>query len=232
MSNVIRGDQLAGFRRWQVPQMQASEVKATELADIEQTDIAQIQATLSSANLLTAAEIEAIQRHAYEEAYAVGLAEGHKAGQLEANQQIEHLNALLKVLAQPLEILDKQMEQELVTLVIGVARQLIRRELKTSPGEILAVVRSALAVLPVGQRHVQLHLHPEDAALVRELMAVPEGEAAWRIAEDPMLSRGDCRVTTATSQIDARLETRLGAVISATFGGQRNEDGGIEHAGG
>ncbi len=229
MSNVIPGNQLDGFRRWQIPQM------PDDPPDPPMSDASAIPAPTAPpapmANLPTAAELEAIQQQAYEEAYAAGLVQGRKAGQQQVNDRVEQLEALLQVLAQPLEVLDEQVEQELVTLVIAIARQLVRRELKTSPGEILAVVRSALAALPVGQRHVQLHLHPEDAALVRELMTVPEGEAAWRIAEDPMLSQGDCRVTTATSQIDARLETRLGAVISATFGGRCNEDGEVEHDG-
>jgi len=232
MSNVIPGNQLDGFRRWQLPQMPDDPPDPPDppLSDASAMP-APAASSVSVANLPTAAELEAIQQQAYEEAYAAGLAQGRKIGQQQVNDRVEQLEALIQVLAQPLEVLDEQVEQELITLVIAIARQLVRRELKTSPGEILAVVRSALAVLPVGQRHVQLHLHPEDAALVRELMTVPEGEAAWRIAEDPMLSRGDCRVTTATSQIDARLETRLGAVISATFGGQRNEDGEVEHDG-
>lgn len=232
MSNVIPGNQLDGFRRWQIPQMPDDPPDPPDppLSDASAMP-APAASSVSVANLPTAAELEAIQQQAYEEAYAAGLVQGRKTGQQQVNDRVEQLEALLHGLAQPLEVLDEQVEQELITLVIAIARQLVRRELKTSPGEILAVVRSALAVLPVGQRHVQLHLHPEDAALVRELMTVPEGEAAWRIAEDPMLSRGDCRVTTATSQIDARLETRLGAVISATFGGQRNEDGEVEHDG-
>ena len=39
--------------------------------------------------------------------------------------------------------------------------------------------------------------------------------------EDPVLGRGGCRVTTDTAQIDARLETRLGAAITHVLGSER-----------
>jgi flagellar assembly protein FliH len=39
--------------------------------------------------------------------------------------------------------------------------------------------------------------------------------------EDPVMSRGGCRVSTETAQIDARLETRIGSVVSALLGDER-----------
>jgi flagellar biosynthesis/type III secretory pathway protein FliH len=38
------------------------------------------------------------------------------------------------------------------------------------------------------------------------------------------MGRGGCRVTTDTALIDARLETRLGAVISQVLGSERIEE--------
>jgi flagellar assembly protein FliH len=64
-------------------------------------------------------------------------------------------------------------------------------------------------------------LHPEDAAVVREKLSAPVGERVWTIAEDPVMGRGGCRVTTETAQIDARLDTRIGSVISALLGDER-----------
>jgi flagellar assembly protein FliH len=64
-------------------------------------------------------------------------------------------------------------------------------------------------------------LHPEDAAVVREKLAAPGSESAWKIVEDPVMTRGGCRVTTDTAHIDARLETRLHSIMTAVLGEER-----------
>jgi flagellar assembly protein FliH len=108
----------------------------------------------------------------------------------------------------------------------AIARALIRRELKTQPGQIVAVIRETVALLPASAREVRVHLHPEDAALVRESLAETTMDRAWAIAEDPVLSRGGCRVTSDNSTIDARVEARLGAAIAAALGDERQSTPG------
>ncbi len=108
-----------------------------------------------------------------------------------------------------------------------VARQLVRRELKTEPEEVIGVVREALGALPVAARNVRLMLHPEDAALVREAMPTAQGEQQMQIVEDPVQTRGGCRVLTDSSQIDASVEARLNAVIAHVLGGERSSDVGV-----
>lgn len=174
----------------------------------------------SGGKLLTARQLESLQKQAYDEAYAAGLA----AGQAEARAQVQRLEGMLRLLARPLEELDAQVEEQLVALALAIAKQLIRRELRTDPGQVVAVLREALALLPVGVRDVRVHLHPEDARLVRSLATTPDEQQVWRIVEDPVLTRGGCRIESDSSQIDARVETRIGAVVSRVLGGERSED--------
>lgn len=170
--------------------------------------------------LLTARQLESVQKQAFDEAWAAGYA----AGKSEAHAHVERLDALMRTFARPLEELDATVEEALVALAVAVARQIIRRELRTDEGEIVAVVREALALLPVGVREVRVHLHPDDARVVRALAQTSPQEQVWRIVEDPALARGGCRVESESSQIDARLETRIGAVVSRLLGGERSED--------
>jgi flagellar assembly protein FliH len=88
----------------------------------------------------------------------------------------------------------------------------------------VAVVREALAALPITSRSVRLHLHPEDAQLVRQAFSLNEQEAHIQVLDDPVQSRGGCRVQTDNSQIDATVETRLNALIARVLGGEREED--------
>ncbi|RMD78244.1 MAG: flagellar assembly protein FliH, partial [Gammaproteobacteria bacterium] len=170
---------------------------------------------------LTVAELERLQRQAYEEAYAKGLAEGRRRGEDEVQARARQLGALLQALGRPLAQVDEEVEQELAQLALAIAKLVIRRELATHPGEVVAVIREALGILPAGARRVRVHLHPEDAALVRQLLAEGVEEEGWRVVEDPALSRGGCRVVTESSQIDATLERRLQAIAAQVLGGGR-----------
>ena len=126
-----------------------------------------------------------------------------------------------RLLARPLEQLDAEIESELAQLALAVGKQLARRELRIEPAQVIAILREALALLPAAAREVRVHLHPEDAATVREHLTTPASERAWTIVEDPTLSRGGCVVHSQSSRIDARLEARIAAVAASTLGDER-----------
>jgi flagellar assembly protein FliH len=109
-------------------------------------------------------------------------------------------------------------------LAMTLVRQLLRREIRAEPGEIVAVVRSAMALLPVAARNVCVHLHPEDAALVREVLTSSGDERPWRLVVDPLAGRGGCKVTTEDSYIDASVNSRLTKLFAQVFGDERVRD--------
>ncbi|MEQ1579609.1 MAG: flagellar assembly protein FliH [Steroidobacteraceae bacterium] len=183
-------------------------------------------------NRLSVGELEELERAAWEEAFAEGKEAGLAAARMdietrraELERQASRLNSILDLLAQPLKQLDSEMERQLVMLAFTLAKQLVRRELKADPSQVIGIVRDTVALLPIAARNVRVHLHPEDAGLLREKLAETTADRAWSIVEDPVQSRGGCRVTTENSQIDARLETRLGAALSSLLGDERNTEG-------
>jgi len=192
--------------------------------------------------VLTAEQIEEIQKQAYAEAFEQGKQQGYADGQKEGfeagrkqgyeeslhllQKQAAELTTLLEALSEPFKQLDESVEQELVKLTIAIASQLIRRELKLEPGEIVGVVREAINALPLASQKVTVNLHPEDAALVRTALKLDENMPPWRLQENPLLSRGGCTVETEVSRIDASVESRVAAVIATVLGGERREDFG------
>lgn len=181
-----------------------------------------------AAGARAAEHAEQTKKDIYEQAYGEGLEQGRKkgyaAGLAEIQAQANRLMQIIATLHEPLVQLDDQMEKELVALSIAIARQIVRRELKTDPGQIVAVVREAVASLPVGSRNVNLHLHPEDATLVRNALSLTGNDKTWRVVEDPLLTRGGCTVVTDISRIDATLDTRIAAIAATILGGGRDHD--------
>jgi flagellar assembly protein FliH len=180
---------------------------------------------------LTEAETRAAERvnhvRGYQEGLAAGQAEIQKRTN-ELNARIARLDSILKLLSRPLEDLDKEVEQQLTLLALTVGKQMVRRELRTDPAQVIAVIRESVGRLPAAARDIRVHLHPEDAAVVREHLSAPSTDRAWNIVEDPAMSRGGCVVRTDTSQIDARLDSRLNAVVSAAFGDERTPTRGTD----
>jgi len=174
------------------------------------------------------AERIASERANHARGYEEGLAAARReidAKLKEMNTRITRLDAILSMLSKPLENLDPEIEQQLTLLALTVGKQMVRRELKTDPSQVIAVIRESVGRLPAAARDVRVHLNPEDAAVVRELLARPSsGDRAWSIVEDPAQSRGGCIVRTDTAQIDARLDARLNAIVSAAFGDERAPD--------
>lgn len=174
--------------------------------------------------LLSAEQLDRIQQQAHDEGFERGRREGQAVGRQELAAQAERLVQLMQTLAQPLAELDQAVEQDLLALAMAVARQLLRREITMDPSHIITLVQEAVQVLPSAARNIQLRLHPDDAALVREVTAAADGDKAWQLIEDATLSRGGCRVITQTSQVDATVEQRLDSMLAAISDGDGEGD--------
>lgn len=220
--------ELEALRVWSMPDV-SSEAGAP--AEVEPEEIEE-----ELTPVLTVEEIEAMQKQAYDEAYAQGKMHGFQQGFDEGSKkgyednlhllqtQAAAMVALLESLSEPFKRLDEEVEKELVKLVIGIATQIIRREIKMDPGQIVAVVRESINVLPLSSQKISLKLHPEDAELVRSALALDDMSPSWAIVEDPLITRGGCKVDTEISHVDATVEHRLAAVIATLLGGEREHD--------
>ena len=163
---------------------------------------------------------EAEKKRGYDAGVSAGRAELKSQSDALA-ARVARLDEILKQLARPLPELESEVEQQLVLLALAVGKQLARRELKTDRGQIAALIREAVGRLPAAARDVRVHLHPEDAAAVAERLPSAGQERAWTVVEDPTLTRGGCLVRSENSQIDARLESRVNAIVSSMLGEER-----------
>lgn len=222
-SRILSGSGADGVRPWELPDIEKPEPRAGINPDPVESGPGAASSP-SAASLMTAEQLEEIQRQAHDEGFSRGREEGRTEGLREMREKAQTLTELISALSEPFADLDHEVEEQLIALTTALTRQLVRREVKTDPRYILAAVRQAMSVLPAASREARVHLHPEDANLLRETLSLAEQERSWEIAEDPALSRGDCRVSSDTSQIDARLDSRLNTLISGVFGDERVED--------
>ncbi len=171
------------------------------------------------AQMPTAADLEQIHQQAHQEGYQAGLAEGIEAGrqkgEAQAAEEVRHLQALLEPLAQAIRDYEHEMGDATLALALDIAKQILRQALRVKPELLLPIVRGALESLPQNTLHPHVHLHPEDAALVRARMQTEITQGGWKIVEDPHLQRGGCRIDTPVSDTDATIENRWKRLAAA-----------------
>lgn len=206
-AQIIR-DTFAGAERWELPQVR---------------DAARSEPVDEQPGPPTVAELEALERQARDEGYAAGRAEGLADAAGERRDVVARLESLLESAARPLSSLDDATEQELARLAVVIARRVLAHELVTAPELIVQAVQQAARALPSATRELRVRVHPDDLALLREHAVAEEH---WQLLPDPALARGDCLLESERSRLDARVDTRLAAVVDAVLG--MDEDDGDE----
>ena len=172
-------------------------------------------AAKGSAHLLTAGQLDTLQRQAQEEARQRGFEEGLAAGKTELASRIARLTALGQSFAQPFQALEQAVEEEIVALAVQLACHLVRREIERDASALQAAVHDCLAVLAPTVRDVTLYMNAEDAALFRGQLPA-QADLKFKLAADPSLARGDLRVASASSLVDGSLIARCTEIIAAT----------------
>lgn len=234
VGKVISGNSETAYERWQAPNVQSVQQQKQE-----------------QAGLLTASQLEELQKQAYDEGFQLGKEEGFQAafpkgieegrqqgmlkGQEEVAQIIKRFEQIIQFLAEPLNQVNQEVEEELISLSLATAKQIIRREINIDPGQIVAVIKEALAALPSNSKHIKVFLHPADAQIARENLKLFTGtqtensridnddarEEFWSVIDEPTIARGGCKIKSEFSQIDASIEARIAEISARILGSER-----------
>lgn len=193
---------------------------------------------------LTAEEIEAIREAAHEEGYnqgkeegftkgyeegkaqgitegtIQGLEEGKEQGLAQGKDTIDSLGErwkkLIEQLDKPLASVEKNVEDQLLNLVVQLTEAVVLQETKTNPDILIAAIAAGIKALPSNEANTQIHLHPDDIKNVEQQFGENHiRESGWRLLPAPQLTPGSCQIENSTSNIDLQVKSRLKQVLES-----------------
>lgn len=155
---------------------------------------------------------------------------GYRAGQRDGALALEaykrqtaattgaRLDALFATFEQAFAQLESHMADTLAASAVALAREVVRDELVARPERVASVAAEAVSALLDSARHVRIHVHPDDLALVRDGITETLAAREARLIADHAVTRGGCVVQSTAGQVDASIERRWHAA-SAALGG-------------
>jgi len=205
-----------------------SSLKATGRASVRQTPGAAVPSALAwsltdltasaAANAGSAAmAISAEERTALiEEGYASGFADGQQkaieTAQARVTQSLAIINNAVNQVQLVASVAPSMLEENLAALAVIVARQIIAREVATTPEIITELVRRTLTEFPVDQA-LRIRVNPMDLSMLVAANAQDKQpitgsrETSW--FADPRIARGGCLVEGRDRIIDGRIDAAL-----------------------
>jgi flagellar assembly protein FliH len=153
-----------------------------------------------------------------EEGNLQGLEEGKAQGLLEGKEVIEQLSenwkGLIDQLHSPLATVEKNVEEQLLNLVVQLTEAVVLQEAKTNPDILMAAITTGIKSLPSSEPQTQIYLHPNEIKTVEAQFGADYiKESGWRLLPAPQLSPGSCQIENSTSNIDLQVKTRLKQVL-------------------
>ncbi|MGA2402865.1 MAG: FliH/SctL family protein [Syntrophobacteraceae bacterium] len=158
------------------------------------------------------------------EAYGKGFSQGEKDGFEYGHKAVQVIKSQLERIAQNMEALPAKVQDDyrewLIRTSIRIARQIVNREVQTSP-EIVA--RTVNALLEEAKEHNTLivYLNPSDLELIekRAEMALWVNRKRFALKADRELERGGCRVESTLQLLDASMASQFENVEKHLLGG-------------
>jgi len=208
------------YETWAFPSIDAEQGKLFRQTVEEEVEV---EVEEKTEELITAEELQSIKDQAYTEGFENGRRDGLASAQTEIDRKNALLDNMVSQLVEPLQQCGQQTQKELLELAFAISRQIVRRELKQDPTQLIAIIRDALKLLPIGAKNIQILLHPEDASIVREVLSIDQNnpDSTWRLVEEPSMERGGCLLQTDNSKVDASVDRQIAVLFSRIAGGQR-----------
>lgn len=157
-------------------------------------------------------EEEKIKTSAEEQGRAAGHEEGYKTGEDEVNRLIERMHRIVESVMQRREEILRDTEQQIVELVILMARKVIKVISENQKSTVMSNVLAALKKVKT-RGEVTLRVNLEDVKLttehVNEFIKRVENVRGITVMEDSSVEKGGCIVETDFGAIDARISSQL-----------------------
>lgn len=162
-----------------------------------------------------------VRQRAVDQGFEEGYKQGLARAEAELNKKSAAIEKILASITHPFAELDQQVLELLVQITGKIARSLVKRELRTEPETIMALIRDTVVVLNSTTEKIRVHLHPDDARVIHNLTRTATEHSRWDILDDPLVARGDCKVSSLDSVVVGDLQTRIHAIITHCLGDER-----------
>lgn len=221
----IRAEDARAAALWTLPVVQGNHVvglqKKPEKAVVEEM----VEEVVDGR--LTLSELEKIREDAYqeglqqgrdeglqqglEEGRVTGHQEGLTAARAEIDAQLILLTTLQQQLDQPLQQINAEVEQLLITLITEFSEAVIGVQIELDNAAVIQAVEDAVAQLPQTGAEIKVILHPDDVASLEPLLALNE---RWTLVAEPSVARGGCKVVSGYGLLDNTRERRFDAAVT------------------
>lgn len=147
-----------------------------------------------------------------EEAYLQGKEEGQQEIQLQFGSSLEMLAQGIEEVSRLRATLLQNSTQDMLRLVLSIARQVIHGEVSINRELILTTIEKALRAA-VRSDHYHIKVHPDDLALVMEnkplFITSINGLESITVEGDPQIAQGGCLVESDLGAVDATIDGQL-----------------------
>ncbi|MCL9781890.1 flagellar assembly protein FliH [Vibrio sp. S4M6] len=158
------------------------------------------------------------------EGFEIGHKEGLDASQELIQQQVQNFVSIANQFAQPLELMNAQVEKQLVDMVLTLTREVVHVEVQTNPQIILDTVKQSVESLPITGHQITIKLHPQDVEIVEQAFPQDQLELRnWTLLSDPALNVGDVQIEAGESSVNYQMEERIRTVLSNFCGTNRHQ---------
>ena len=190
-AGVIRKEDSGEVGRWEMEAFGPSDHRNVKLPTVDQID------------------------RLHQTAQSEGFDQGYRDGRAAATAEAQKLAALLRSVEADIEQFDQHIADHVLSFALVVAQSVLRADLDHRPELIIPVIREALTEIPTSGSSRQLHLNPQDIAVLKQHGADLISSGRLEIVEDAGIEQGGCRLRSDIGEVDATLPTRWKRALAA-----------------
>lgn len=167
-------------------------------------------------------QAELIKENAYQEGFKAGFREGLNQAQV----IIDDAHDIKNFLESRNNLIYSEAEQEILSMVLTIARKVIGEEIKQNPDAIFSIIEQAIQKSAFKNKLI-LRVSEDDYSFVSDnkdlIIRMTEGLKELEIQKDLSLQKGGCIIETPSGEINSSVEVQLKEVEKAFIYVLRNE---------
>ena len=161
-------------------------------------------------------QAEGLKNEAVEKGYQEGFAQGEEAGKIKVQEESDSLkkfleNAIEEVSALKSSIL-KDMEPEIIKLVLMLAEKLLLNSLEIQPEAVANIIKNLIQKVQ-DEEEIKILVNPSTLPILEEyqnqFLDIIKSSSKLKLESDAQISEGGCLIVTNTKILDAQIETRI-----------------------